>query len=117
MSENGTVPADAQTIYADTFTGQVTLKNLAYAKQVEIVYTVDGWQTQRQASAAYSSTFWYGAYSSASNPNALGAEEWTFGLDVSGGSTVEYAIAYTVDGQTYWDNNFGHNYRATLVRP
>ncbi|MFT3767450.1 MAG: carbohydrate-binding protein [Minicystis sp.] len=106
--------ADVAMPYNNTLSGSVTLKNLAYAKQVTVVYTVDGWATTRTAAASYSPYFWYGAYSSASNPNALGAEEWSYTLDVSGGSTLEYAVAYTVNGVTYWDNNFGHNYRTTL---
>lgn len=102
------------TPYNGTLYGSVTLKNLAYAKEVTVVYTVDGWATVRTAPASYSPYFWYGAYSSASNPNALGAEEWSYSLDVSGGSELEYAIAYSVGGATYWDNNFGQNYRTIL---
>ena len=48
------------------------------------------------------------------NPNAAGFEEWTFGLDVGSATSVEYAIAYTADGQTYWDNNFGDNYTSVI---
>ena len=37
-------------------------------------------------------------------------------LDVSNADKVDYAISYTVDGQTYWDNNGGINYTVTFER-
>ncbi len=41
-------------------------------------------------------------------PLAFGVEEWQF--DFNGPFPGEFAISYTVGGQTFWDNNFGHNY-------
>lgn len=96
--------------------GRVTLRNLAFAKDVTIVYTTDGWATVRTAAAAYYPYIWSGAYSSAPNPNAYGFEEWSFNLDCGSAATVTYAISYTVGGQTYWDNNFGQDYTTRLTR-
>jgi len=95
--------------------GAVTLRNLASSKQVKVVYTTDGWATQKTAWATFSSTYWLDGYSAAPNPNGYGFEEWTYVLDAgTQAGQLEYAIAYLVNGQTYWDNNFGRNYTMTL---
>lgn len=95
--------------FADTWVyGVVSLKNLGFAKQVKVVYSTNNWATTKTATATFNSNFWYGLPTT--NPNALGVEEWNFALDVGTATQVKYAISYTVNGQTYWDNNFGANY-------
>ncbi len=64
------------------------------------MYTTDNWQTQTASNAAFYCTF-----------NSL-MEEWKLEVTLpAGASAVEYAICYTVNGQQYWDNNLGQNYR------
>lgn len=113
---SGNVYARGYTAGANVYDGKawssVTLRNLAYAKQVKVVYTTDGWATVHEAYASYDPGFY--AFTSTTNPNAAGFEEWRFGLDVGNASSVEYAIAYTTGGQTYWDNNFGDNYTSVI---
>jgi hypothetical protein len=102
-------------IYGDRFSGTVTLKNLSSAKQVKVLYSTDGWKTTQTAWGEYSRYIYSGSYSSAQNPNIYGSEEWGFTLNVGAAATkVEYAIAYIVNGTTYWDNNFGRNYSQPL---
>ncbi|GAA5174033.1 carbohydrate-binding protein [Niveibacterium umoris] len=102
-------------IYNGHYYGAVTLKNLSPSKQVKVVYSTDGWKTSGTAWATFSNTYWSGGYSAAPNPNAYGAEEWNFQLDLSTTATkVEFAIGYIVNGTTYWDNNFGRNYTQAL---
>ena len=60
--------------------------------------------------------YWSSAYSTAANPNSYGYETWNFKLDVGNATQVEYAISYTANGQTYWDNNYGRNYFTRIVR-
>jgi Carbohydrate/starch-binding module (family 21) len=100
--------------YGGRYTGTLTLKNLGPAKQVKIVYTTDGWKTSNTAWANYESYFWAGSYSGAPNPNQYGTEEWSYALYVNTASQIEYAIGYMVNGTTYWDNNFGRNYKFAL---
>lgn len=88
----------------------ITVRNLAPAKSVNVIYSTDNWVTSKTAIATYSSTFWSSSYAQIPNPNTMGFEEWNFQLDVGSANQVEYAISYTVNGQTYWDNNFGRNY-------
>lgn len=77
------------------------LKNLGPIKTVKIVYTIDNWVTTNES---------YASYSSPSNfHNSV--EHWGSYLPVPYGTTeIEYAISYTVNGSTYWDNNYGNNY-------
>ena len=98
------------------FYGTVTVRNLSPTKIVRVHYSTNSWATSSVVNAAYSSSFWYGAYSSASNPNQYGFEEWSFNLNIGTASQVDYAIEYVVNGQTYWDNNFGLNYHSNITR-
>ena len=44
---------------------------------------------------------------------ANGTENWTVDFDTeTTGEGFEYAIGYTVNGQTYWANNFGANFNS-----
>lgn len=98
-------------VYGSRYYGSSSLKNLGSSKQVEIRYTTDGWVTTRSAQAVWNADFWRSYYSSATNPNAYGVEEWAYSLPLPADATrIEYAVGYTVNGQTYWDNNFGRNY-------
>ncbi len=105
------------TLYMNTFSGKsvfygnLDVRNLAYEKQVEVVFSTDGWNTVQQLGAGYAGGYHPAYASPIAAPNAFGTERWSFEreLDYYAGS-VEFAIAYTVDGQTYWDNNFGQNY-------
>lgn len=84
----------------------VTVKNLAYAKQVKVVYSTNNWATTQTVNATFNSS-----------APAHNTEGWLFNLAVSPTATfVNYAISYTVNGVTYWDNNFGLNYHSVLTR-
>ena len=97
--------------------GWVTVRNLAFAKVVRVRYSTDGWATYKIANAAFSADFWRSWYSAATNPNQYGFEEWRFTLNVGTAATrVDYAIEYKVNGQTWWDNNYGLNYHTNIVR-
>lgn len=87
----------------DRVDAQVAVKNLGYEKNVLAVYTTDGWRTVQRAQATYQ-------YSPS------GYEYWTLAMPVNAGAAeIELAVSYTVNGRTYWDNNFGRNY--TLSKP
>lgn len=98
------------------WTHHATLRNLAYAKDVKVIYSTDNWVTRKTAQATFSATFWNPTYYTIPNPNVMGFEEWQYKLDVGTAQQVEYAVSYTVNGTTYWDNNNGRNYFSRLVR-
>ncbi|MDR0914503.1 MAG: CBM21 domain-containing protein [Oscillospiraceae bacterium] len=75
----------------------IVLENVAYNKIVKVRYTTDDWATYSEVDA----TFQEGSQS-------YNNEIWYASL--AGTGATEYAISYTVNGVTYWDNNFGQNY-------
>jgi len=81
------------------------VKNLAYQKQVGIVYTIDNWHTFQYASGGYLQSLL-----PASTPQQINAESWQIVIPVGVGATGQYAAFYNVEGTIYWDNNFGLNY-------
>ncbi|USB33739.1 carbohydrate-binding protein [Paenibacillus sp. YPG26] len=83
-----------------TFSGNIYVKNLNAVKTVKVRYTTDNWATTHEGSATYTGPL--------NNFNSV--EGWKYSFDVPGAANVKYAISYTTDGQTYWDNNYGHNY-------
>lgn len=86
-------------LYSTGFSGDIVLKNLAYAKSVNIIYTTDNWTTTQTLSASYDSSI----------GNNL--ELWKFNTSVSPSVTqISFYISYTVGGITYYDNNFNSNY-------
>lgn len=107
----------------------VRVKNIASAKEVGIVWSDNNGQTWRTAQCNFeldlgggyerwgvdiipTGTFWWdrgGAHSWES----LDGTRVVFG---SAGKYIKYAIYYTVNGQTYWDNNGGQDYTLWVVR-
>lgn len=86
-------------------TGTVKVKNIAFAKEVTVRYTVDGWQSYRDIWADYV-------------PKSSDGETDRFQFrisipqDVDVGGRLEFAIRYRTAGKEYWDNNFQRNYCA-----
>jgi hypothetical protein len=84
----------------DNLVGHVYLKNLAYHKDVKLVYTTDSWASVKTAPLNYSSTL--------DHTNGY-LEIWDFKVPVSTDvKKVEAAVMYTVDGVTYWDTNYNN---------
>lgn len=81
-----------------TFTGDIEVENIAYNKQVSVVYSLKGTNVWYEAPAHYVSHS-EGNY-----------EVWRFGItfeDDIWAKGIQFAIKYTVNGTTYWDNNGG----------
>ncbi|MDE6314732.1 MAG: CBM21 domain-containing protein [Lachnospiraceae bacterium] len=77
------------------------VKNLAFAKVVKVKYTEDNWKTYKEVPLNY-------LYSM---PNSS-TEIWTVSLNLNPYTVDQfhYCLSYQVNGQTYWDNNWGENY-------
>jgi hypothetical protein len=92
-------------------TVEVNLLNLAYTKDVKIVYTKDNWATVLESPMFYLETafngqeIWMGAPVIDRYIRGASNQEST--------EQVDFCIAYTVNGVTYWDNNDGDNYSLT----
>lgn len=84
------------------------IRNIAYAKEVTMVYSTDNWATTHNYPLNYDST----TYIINDSPEY---ERWSASFSIPIATKVNYALSYKVNGITYWDNNFGQNY--TLVHP
>lgn len=85
----------------DVVTGQILVKNLSYAKTVEVVYTDDNWASSKVVLASYKSTY------------PSGIEAWSFSAPIANSafaSKIQLAFHYTWSNGSAWDNNFGRNY-------
>lgn len=81
------------------------VRNVAFEKDVSIVYTTDHWQTYDWASGHYV----YG------DGTAGGGERWDVHLDLPAGTdNVEYAVSAVQNGNEAWDNNFARNFTCTV---
>lgn len=98
-----------------TWGGRVSVRNIAPNKVVTLVYTTNNWATTQTAAATYPVGSYTSGYSYTPQPNTMGFEEWLFSINAAPGTQIKYAVSYTVNGQTYWDNNFGLNYTTTFV--
>ena len=97
LNKSVVVQQDA-TCAGTVFSGSTVLKNLAYTKNVFVRYTTDNWVTYTDASLSYSTSL------------SGNLESWNFSVTIPSGATVSYCFCYTVNGVSYWDNNFGRNY-------
>jgi hypothetical protein len=104
---------DSYYSYNHSVGGSLFVRNLSPDKTIKILYTADSWASSSIAYATYNSQYFPSYGYPIPSPNRYSVEYWTFNFDLPEGSSlqdVEYAIAYEVNGVTYWDNNFGNNY-------
>ena len=83
----------------------VLVKNVAFAKQVGIVFTTDGWATNHVAAGFFESNF-----APFGDPNQPNAELWNMAAVVGPSAHGQFAVFYAVNGITFWDNNQSANY-------
>lgn len=106
--------ASSYNIYGSnaSFVVSADVKNLGYSKEVKLVYTTDGWATNAVVPMVYQNSYAIGDYNYLQGVNAYGVERWsTPYLTLEGNpESIEYAVVYKVNGQEYWDNNFGQNF-------
>src|SRR5438105_15863887 len=84
---------------------QVLVKNLAFTKQVAIIYSVDNWATFHNVFGNFQQLF-----PPPTMPHQIQPELWGVSASLSDGASCQFAVFYIVNGTTYRDNNFGGNY-------
>lgn len=91
----------------------VAVQDLAYNKQVGIRWTTNNWQTYTTTPAAYEQEL-SGNYEQwgVNLTPALVMEGCQYCIPYT--RELQYAVYYTVNSQTYWDNNNGQNYKIQL---
>jgi len=85
-------------------TGVVRVVNIAFNKNVVVRWTTNGWLTFNDIDASYLTGSGDGATDSFSFTICLPDH---FGF----GSRLEFSIKYETGEETFWDSNFGGNYR------
>jgi Carbohydrate/starch-binding module (family 21) len=83
----------------------ILLQDLAYNKTVGVRFTTNNWATYEDAFATYSQSF-----PPTGAPHQVNAQLWELSTSIGTGNHGQFAAFYTVNGVTYWDNNFGMNY-------
>ncbi len=91
--------------YTNKYCVQAAVKNLAYNKTVQVKYTEDNWATTKVATLSYN-------YSDSAN----NVDYFKTDITVSNLKNLKFCVSYTVNGTTYWDNNFGANYDSLFYR-
>jgi hypothetical protein len=92
----------------------VAVRNFAYGKTVRLHYSHDGWKTSETLDMSYQRVFNYGR-GSVVLPNDEGFEVWSGAPSLSAEALeLSYYFTYEVAGQSFLDNNFGHNYTVLL---
>ncbi|XP_070705945.1 protein phosphatase 1, regulatory subunit 3Db [Pempheris klunzingeri] len=91
-------------------TGTIQVLNLAYEKEVRVLYSFTNWRTHTETTASWASSGYGGQY------GAPETDIFRFRLPVPPfilrpGAVLEFAVCYHVKGSNYWDNNSGHNYK------
>jgi len=82
--------------------GTVRVANVSFEKHVAVRYTINGWMTYADEVAKYLQS-------------SGATDQFTFKIHLPDyfdfSSRMEFSVMYVVDGQTFWDSNFGANYR------
>jgi len=83
------------------FSADIRIKNIAFDKDVKLVYSLNG-RDWKELSATYRQSL-EGGY-----------EIWRAYISYAGTrdtNRIQFALSYTVNSVTYWDNNFGNDYQ------
>ncbi|XP_061521997.1 protein phosphatase 1 regulatory subunit 3E [Phycodurus eques] len=100
-----------ESVETDEFSlsGFVRVLNLAFEKSVSLRYSLNNWITFMDSLASYV-------------PHSSDGATDRFSFKVvmptymENGGTLQFAIKYTVDGDEFWDNNNGSNYKVRRHR-
>lgn len=96
-------------ISSNEFLAYIDVRNIAPTKNVTVTYTTNNWATSTTLNASYLSELQTGWTTFILFPNAYNIERWIVEAPVSA-NQVQLYVAYTVNGTTYYDNNYAANY-------
>jgi len=86
----------------DSISGFVSVANIGFEKAVYVRATANRWESYEDIAAEF-----------LSSDAELERDRFAFSIPFD--QKVEFAIAYTVLGTTFWDNNDGNNYFITVT--
>ncbi|XP_006825650.1 protein phosphatase 1 regulatory subunit 3B-like [Saccoglossus kowalevskii] len=101
-----------------TIMGTVKVKNISYHKTVKIRMTCDKWANSKDVSAVYvPSTFGGPLVGASATPERYDSFSFEFQIPSnSEAEVVEFCVFFECNGQFFWDNNGGTNYRIISER-
>ncbi|MDT8718502.1 hypothetical protein IAI10_17695 [Clostridium sp. 19966] len=85
--------------YEYSATGYIAVQKSSYSKNISIHYSTDNGTNWQDTNANY-----------VKDNSTDGYEIWSFNLALNDNSSLQFAIKYESNGETYWDNNYGKNY-------
>ena len=98
-----------------SLSGEIWVNNLSFAKSVGIRYSADGGASWRDVYSSYSHPVTVDLYDASSSR----VEAWAFNASPADGSGFPFQLAVFYrnhsNGQTYWDNNLGRDYRVGKI--
>jgi hypothetical protein len=98
-----------------SYSGNIIIRNIAPGKAVKMFYSVNNWATQQSIDAVFVDPMTQPPYSRIPNPGQGGGEIWSFYLQsLPEGQVLQYYFKYDVNGQTFYENNFGQNFKAPI---
>lgn len=91
----------------NTLSGTLLIHNICFEKTVYVRYSTDRWRSSHDVSSSYL------------NPVNRQVDLFQFTLVFSEfivGRELEFCLCFrTVDGEEFWDNNYGRNYKVMVV--
>ncbi|WP_299603667.1 carbohydrate-binding protein [uncultured Aquimarina sp.] len=83
---------------------------------VEVVYTTDDWATKNTVQMSYQRYFRVGYAHYIMSPNQHDVDIYDTLIRVPDEvDSIEFAVVYKVNGEEYWDNNYGNNYTLSKI--
>ena len=89
--------------------GEIFVKNLDYAKRIDVIYTIDRWVHAQKVPAWFREE----ANAQVGHPNEVWEFSAPLGRQKDFSVEVRFALRYEVDGKAYWDDNVGLDYVLT----
>jgi len=89
--------------------GEIFVKNLDYAKRIDVIYTIDRWVHAQKVPAWFREE----ANAQVGHPNEMWEFSAPLGRQKDFSVEVRFALRYEVDGKAYWDDNVGLDYVLT----
>jgi Carbohydrate/starch-binding module (family 21) len=86
--------------------GEIFVKNLGYAKRVDVIYTTDRWVHAQTAHASFRD----GTNEYVGHPNEVWEFNAPLGRQTDFSVEVRFALRYQVNGKVYWNDNVGLDY-------
>uniref|UniRef100_A0A8C6WHS9 Protein phosphatase 1 regulatory subunit n=1 Tax=Neogobius melanostomus TaxID=47308 RepID=A0A8C6WHS9_9GOBI len=87
-----------------SLSGTIKVRNVGFEKSVQIRITYDSWASFTDVECTYMNNVY----------SCQDTDTFTFALElpvhVQPHNRVEFCICYNTQGQSFWDNNDGHNY-------